>query len=49
MKSEENKNQRWNQLKLPLLIGTIAIGIGLFVYFRPLQSAASKTPISEEL
>jgi len=50
MKSEEIKNQKWNQLKLPLLIGTIAIGIGLFVYFRPLESAATtKAPISEEL
>jgi len=46
MKSEENKNQRWNQLKLPLLIGTIAIGIGLYVYFSP---ATSKSSISDEL
>jgi len=46
MKSEETKNQRWNQLKLPLLIGTIAIGIGLYVYFSP---ATSKSSISDEL
>jgi len=46
MKSEEIKNQRWNQLKLPLLIGTIAIGIGLYVYFSP---ATSKSSISDEL
>jgi len=47
MRSEETKIQRWNQIKLPLLIGTIAIGIGLLVYFRP--TANEKSPISDEL